>query len=107
VTIGALWYFIERSYRDGARQQEIVKIWPDLITVTHCDQTGRQQHWYAHPYWVQTKLHDNARIENYVTLRGNGREIELGAFLSPEERANLYTEVDRAILDMRRQGAPY
>ena len=29
----------------------------------------------------------------YVTLNGNGREVEIGAFLSEDERKSLYEEL--------------
>ena len=32
-------------------------------------------------------------VDNYLTLKGGGREIELGAFLSPEERADLHDQI--------------
>jgi uncharacterized membrane protein len=32
-------------------------------------------------------------VPNYVTLSGNGREVEIGAFLSEEERKALYDDL--------------
>ncbi|WP_112322707.1 DUF2244 domain-containing protein [Oceanibium sediminis] len=92
----ALYAAIQRNYRDG-RLHEVVNLWPDLITVERIEPGGTRKRWHANPYWVSLKLHDNARIESYLTLKGNGREIELGAFLSPEERVDLYGELDDAL----------
>ena len=36
-------------------------------------------------------------VENYLTLSGNGREIELGAFLTPEERISIKEKIDEAL----------
>ena len=36
-------------------------------------------------------------IENYLTLEGNQRTIELGAFLSPEERIELKVNIETAL----------
>ena len=43
-------------------------------------------------------------VESYLVLVGDhesGREVELGAFLSPEEREALQREVNRAIADLK------
>lgn len=90
-----LYLALKRSYYDG-RLTEEVHLWPDLITVTRRDPFGRVRSWDANPFWVRLQLYKNARIENYLTLDGNGREIELGAFLSPEERVSLYHEIHDA-----------
>jgi uncharacterized membrane protein len=91
-----LWLLIRRNYRDG-RLQETLRLWPDLIWVERREPKGLVRNWSANPYWVELEIHPNARPENYVTLRGSGRTIELGAFLSPEEREVLYTELDEAL----------
>ena len=97
----ALYAAFRRSYRDGRLREEL-RLWPDLITVERIDPRGRVRRWQANPYWVSLRLHQNARIENYLTLKGNGREIELGAFLSPEERVALHAELTRALAGLKR-----
>lgn len=96
LAIAAVWYALQRSHKDGEVIEEL-RIWPDRITLEHRSRRGHHM-WEANPYWVQTKMdphHD--RIPNYITLKGNDREVELGAFLSEDERAALFDEVDRAI----------
>jgi uncharacterized membrane protein len=36
-------------------------------------------------------------IPNYVTLSGNGREVEIGSFLSEPERLSLYDELSKLL----------
>lgn len=96
-TLWLLWFFIERNYKDGRQLREELRLWPDLITVDRTDPGGRQRHWEANPYWVTTELQKDGRVENYLTLKGGTREIELGAFLSPEERLDLRADLDRAL----------
>ncbi len=91
-----LYCFLRLSYRDG-RLSETLRLWPDLITVTRRNPNGSEQFWNAHPFWVKLKIHPDGRPENYLTLKGNGREIELGAFLSPEERVCLHHTIETAI----------
>jgi uncharacterized membrane protein len=95
--LALLWYFIERNYRDGAGLREELNIWHDKISVERHDPNGRVRHWEANPYWVQTYMRDTKETENYLTLQGGDREIELGAFLSPEERLSLRSDLDKAL----------
>ena len=58
---------------------------------------GRVRRWHANPFWVRLRLREDAHVEKYLTLEGNGREIELGAFLSPGEREALHGELSAAL----------
>ena len=41
----------------------------------------------------------------YVTLTGNGRTVEIGAFLSEDERKDLFNELSEA-LRLSKTGSP-
>jgi len=99
-----IYFALKRRYAD-ARLTEELRLWPDLVTVVRREPRGRVLRWHANPFWVEIKLHEDARIEKYLTLRGNGREIELGAFLSPDERTALYRDLGQAFGRIR-TGAP-
>jgi uncharacterized membrane protein len=86
---------IRRSWLDGRLREEL-RLWPDLITVERREPGGRVLRWHANPFWVRMKLVDGAKVEKYLTLSGNGREIELGAFLSPGERERLHADLEAA-----------
>jgi len=59
--------------------------------------------WEANPYWVEVKLRpEGGKVENYLTLRGAGREVEIGAFLAPDERQVLRRELDDLFAKLRR-----
>jgi len=76
-TLFLLWFFIEKNYREGDRLREVIELWPDLITVARFDPGQRVRYWSANPYWVRTEIHSNARLENYLTLKGSGRNSPL------------------------------
>ena len=40
---------------------------------------------------------NNPKLKNYLTLVGMGRHIELGAFLSPDERIELKDKIQNAL----------
>lgn len=99
----ALYAALKRNYADGRLTEEL-RLWPDLITVVRREPRGAVRRWHADPYWVRLKLLDDAPVEKYLTLTGNGREIELGAFLSPEEREALYRDLLEALGRLRPAG---
>ena len=59
---------------------------------------GDVQEWDCDRYWTQvTKYDDEGPVPHYVTLRGKGREVEIGAFLSEEERIELFDDLQRVL----------
>jgi uncharacterized membrane protein len=100
VVLVGLYLAIGRNWRDGRLSEEL-RIWPDLITVVRREPKGTVRRWHANPFWVRAHLYADGRVENYLTLEGAGREIELGAFLSPWERETLYAEIRTALGRLR------
>ena len=86
----------ERNFEDGKLVEEL-EVWPELIVVERKNPGAPAQIWSARPCWTSVQLRSNGPVENYLTLRGNGREIELGAFLSPGERITLFEELQRVL----------
>lgn len=106
VAPAALWAALRRSYADGRLTEEL-RLWPDLITVERREPRGAVRRWQADPHWVRVRLLDDAPVEKYLTLTGAGREIELGAFLSPPEREALYRDLRAALGRLRAPGAAF
>lgn len=66
---------------------------------------GPVQEWRADPAWVALRLIPRGGpVEQYLTLTGGGREVELGAFLTPEERIALHDELGRVLLRLKSYG---
>ena len=95
IPVATLYFLFMRNYRDGRLTEEL-RIYPNVIAVERREPSGEIHRWQANPYWVKVKLQD-AHVEHYLTLEGNQRTIELGAFLSPEERLTLKAEIDDAL----------
>ncbi len=96
--IALTWNLLERSYRDGSVLEEL-RIWPDRIELTRHEPRGPARHWVANPYWVRVEIHPGGGpVENYLTLRGGDREVEIGAFLTPQERAALHHELQQSLV---------
>ena len=101
---GRVSFLLERRLRAVGRRlrslREELRLWPDLVTVVRREPDGRERRWHANPFWVRLHLRD-AHVEKYLTLEGNGREIELGAFLSPGEREALHADLLAALARAR------
>ena len=96
----ALYYALRRNGRD--RQiLEVLTLTPEKTRLIHRPARAEEQSWEAQTYWVKVALHPSGGpVPNYVTLSGSGREVELGAFLSEEERKSLYAEVSDRLRQM-------
>lgn len=79
---------------------EHIKLWPDLMTVHRYNPRTKDQYWQANPYWVRLKMRDTHTHQNYLTLTGGAREIELASFLSPEERVDLRYKIEQALKNL-------
>jgi uncharacterized membrane protein len=92
-TVWLIWHFLHRSYA-SARLREDLTAWPDRLKLTRTNPRGAAQSWQANPYWVRAELHPTTGpVENYITLQGADRQVELGAFLGPGERLALFDEL--------------
>jgi len=92
-TVWLIWHFLQRSTADGTLREDL-KLWPDRIELIRTNPRKPAQHWQANPYWVRIDLHETGGpVDQYLTLSGAGREVELGAFLSPQERQDLFNDL--------------
>ncbi len=87
-TLALIWLMLKRSWRDGTLMEEL-RLWPERIEILRANPRGPAQHWHANPYWVRLNLYPTP-VEQYLTLTGGEREVELGRFLTPEERKTLH-----------------
>ena len=95
--LAGLWVALGRSYRDGSVLEEL-RLWPDRMTLTRQDPRGGRREWEANPHWVSLSLYESdGPVPAYLTLRGNGREVEIGAFLTEAERRALEPEIRAAL----------
>ena len=76
ISISLLYLFGERNFRDG-RLKEKLEIFPKKIILQRADPAGRTRSWSANPFWIQVNYYKNGPIENYLTIRGNGKEVEV------------------------------
>lgn len=96
-TIAAIWWALEKSFRD-AEMVEDLEITPDRVTLVRHGPRGKRQDWQANPHWVRLTLHPTAGpVPQYLTMTGEGREVELGSFLTEAERRVLCAEITQVL----------
>ena len=93
----ATWWAVMRNRADRHMHEELT-LAPGRVRLAHVPARGAAvKEWEANPYWVRLNLRDDGPVKNYLTLSGAGREVELGAFLSEEERQTLYGELGQRL----------
>lgn len=101
LVVAALWWGLERSYRDGDVIEELSRKGDDLHLV-HRPARGEAKTWQSNIYWVRVELHPTGGpVEDYVTLNGGGRTVEIGRFLSEDERRLLFDDLTNYLRDAR------
>ncbi|WGH78884.1 DUF2244 domain-containing protein [Jannaschia ovalis] len=95
--LGLLWLSLKRSWHDRDILERLV-LTPEEAHLTRRDPDGSTRDWQANPYWVRVERHDKVgSIEDYLTLEGGPRAVEIGAFLTPAERRGLERRILRAL----------
>ena len=97
VAFMGVWFALRRSLNDRQILEQLT-LSQEEITLTRQNPTGEHKRWVCSPYWAKLKIYKTeGPVTNYITLKGNGREVELGSFLSDDERKTLYEELERLL----------
>jgi uncharacterized membrane protein len=76
------------NYRD-ARRYETVRLTDSLLTVERVAPSGRRERWRFQPYWLQVEIDERTASRRALMLRSHGRILEIGSFLTPDEKVDL------------------
>jgi uncharacterized membrane protein len=102
LTVGGVWIALQRNARDALLLGEELRIWSDRMEILRHNPREPDQHWEANPYWVRLSMKpEGGPVRDYLILSGAGRDVELGAFLSPEERRDLHGALQRIFAQLR------
>ena len=92
-----IWFALRKSLRDRQILEQLTLHKEELVLIRQ-DPTGEQKEWVCSPYWSKLRMYDKeGPVVNYITLSGNGREVELGSFLGEDERKELFHELNRLL----------
>lgn len=104
-TIWAIWFALAKNGRDRDIVEDLI-LSPTQITLSRQGPKGKRQDWQANPYWLRITLHPTGGpVPNYLTLKAETREVELGAFLSEDERIALCNDLERRLAAIRQIAA--
>jgi uncharacterized membrane protein len=102
LAVAGVWFALQRSYRDGEIVEDLT-LTPAQVTLTRQGPRKQRAEWQANPHWVRVELHETGGpVPQYVTLKGGPRPVEIGTFLSEEERVALSSELRAAFADQKR-----
>ncbi|MEX0280427.1 MAG: DUF2244 domain-containing protein [Arenibacterium sp.] len=97
LAVGGIWLALGRNQKN-AQILEVLHLSEDRAHLVRHNPKGHAQEWACNRYWATASLHSSSGpVPNYVTLKGGGREVEIGAFLSEEERIALYDDLKQAL----------
>lgn len=93
--VWALWVALKQSYKSGRVSEQLTRA-GDELTLTHTPARGVAKTWACNIYWTRAQIHETeGPVPKYITLTGNGRTVEIGSFLSEDERVVLFDELTR------------
>lgn len=93
IAVFGIWFALSRSQLDRSIV-ETLTLRGDTVRLVRHNPRGPEQSWECNRYWARSELHPTGGpVPNYVTLTGNGRDVEIGSFLSEEERIALHGDL--------------
>jgi uncharacterized membrane protein len=97
LALWALFFALQRNHK-ALQITEVLTLSEERAHLVRTDPKGKNLEWEANRYWTRVTKYDAAGpVPNYVTLKGANREVEIGAFLSEDERIALYSELKQAL----------
>lgn len=97
-----LYVMFRLNYR-AARGYERIRLSDSSFDVQKIDPKGSEQHWRFEPTWLQVHMDNPPEHHSQLSVASHGRRLCLGAFLTPEERLEVATEIKTALHQRRTQ----
>jgi len=101
-----LFWFLFRKNHRGDDRAERIRLYADHLVFERYDRRGGHTKEKLQPYWLNVILERAEEPDNALYLRSHGRSIEVGAFLSPQERRDLAGELHAVLARHRSRPAP-
>lgn len=92
------------NYQD-ARRYETLQLTDTTLTVERVAPSGKRERWRFQPYWLQVEIEDHPAPDSALTLRSHGRIVEIGSFLTADEKIDLANALRAELHKLRTQDA--
>ncbi len=99
-----LYVMFRLNYR-AARGYEHLRLSDSAMEIRKIDPAGTVSEWRFEPTWLQVNMDNPPTHESQLSVASHGRQLVVGAFLTPEERLEV-AEALRDALHMRRVTPP-
>ena len=97
IAIGGMWLALDRNRRNSQILEVLTLDDQHAHLVRHAPKSEPRE-WQCNRYWATVHMHEKGGpVPYYVTLKGANREVEIGAFLSEDERRTLFDDLSRAL----------
>ena len=96
-----LFIYLFRKHLKGDRRAERLRLYEDRFTVETISPKGEVQRYRFQPYWLQVILDRPEEPDNALYLRSHGKQLQIGAFLSPQERRDIAGELRHVLTRWR------
>jgi uncharacterized membrane protein len=102
--LGVVAWCLTGVWRMCATSGQIIVLRPDRLEIARVGEDGPVVQF--HPYWVRLSLQSGAwrNAPSRLLVRSHGREVEIGAFLNDEERADLAARLTELLAQVRDPG---
>lgn len=96
-----IWGAFQLNYR-AARLYERVRLTDADLTVQRVVWKKPELRWTFQPYWLRIRVEDQPDQPQRVTLTSHGQSVQVGSFLSPDERVEFARSLENALRLWRR-----
>lgn len=93
------WAF--RASRRAARAHEHIVVRVGEVMIVRQPYRGQALEVRLNPYWLNVRLEEDVEPARRLFLSSHGRSVEIGGFLSPDERESLAAGLKAALLAAR------
>lgn len=88
VGVVLIWWALSAHQRDGKRYEQVT-LWPDQLELKQVDGAGKETLTRFNPFFVKLVIdRDYNERTTGLHLRTRDRDVELGAFLNPDEKSS-------------------
>ncbi|NRA29665.1 MAG: DUF2244 domain-containing protein [Parvularculaceae bacterium] len=103
IDILIVWLAFKVSYAQG-RRHERVMLTDDALWISRVLPSGHETRWKLSPFWAKLSIDRPVQHDTQLKITEKGRTLIIGSFLSPKERGELASALDRALTKLRTLG---